>query len=281
MPKVSIGLPVYNGAQTISRTIDSLLNQSFEDFELIISDNHSLDGTQEICLAYAARDSRIKYVRQPHILAAEKNYEYVLIHAQGDYFMWNADDDWRSPGFIEINFRELERDSNLVGSTSPDCWENDWPNLKKSYRFSLEGDFYSSLTEFLRNCWNSGGVFYSLFRRNVLTNFNFELITIGGPVFASDWFLLPHVIDQGSIRRVPNECTVLGLGGASQQADSVKRCQHTFIERFVPLYRFSKYFSGIIVSTNKLSLPNKVGLIIQLITLNIFIYRKILRYRCF
>tara|TARA_B100000686_G_scaffold353453_1_gene459146 strand:+ start:576 stop:1418 length:843 start_codon:yes stop_codon:yes gene_type:complete len=277
IPKVSIGLPVYNGAQTLSRTIDSLLNQSFKDFELIISDNHSSDETQEICLAYAARDSRIKYVRQPYTVAPEINYEYVLTHAQGDYFMWNADDDWRTPGFIEINFRELELNPNLVGSTSPDCWENDWPNPENLHSFSFEGNLYSSLTKFLRHCWVSGGVFYSLFRRRVLTNFNFELITIGGPVFACDWFLLPHVMEQGSIRRVPNQCTVLGLGGISQQADAVKRCQHMFIERFFPLYRFSKYFSGIVVSTNKLSLANKARLIIQLISLNIFIYRKVLR----
>ena len=62
-PKVSIGMPIYNGEHFLPQTLDSLLAQTYKDFELIISDNASSDGTQEICQQYAAQDSRVRYLR--------------------------------------------------------------------------------------------------------------------------------------------------------------------------------------------------------------------------
>ena len=64
IPKVRIGMPVYNGEKFIREAIDSLLAQTFSDFELIISDNCSTDKTQEICKEYASKDPRVKYLRQ-------------------------------------------------------------------------------------------------------------------------------------------------------------------------------------------------------------------------
>ena len=66
VPRLSIGLPVYNGENFLAESIESLLGQSYEDFELIISDNASTDGTEDICRSYAQQDSRIRYIRQPH-----------------------------------------------------------------------------------------------------------------------------------------------------------------------------------------------------------------------
>ena len=63
--RVSIGLPVYNGEAFLTESIESLLAQTFDDFELIISDNASTDGTEEICRSFAAADARIQYHREP------------------------------------------------------------------------------------------------------------------------------------------------------------------------------------------------------------------------
>jgi glycosyltransferase involved in cell wall biosynthesis len=63
-PPLTIGLPVYNGQNYLSESLDSLLAQTYPDLELIISDNASVDGTEAICRDYAARDGRIRYVRQ-------------------------------------------------------------------------------------------------------------------------------------------------------------------------------------------------------------------------
>jgi len=100
-PKVSIGMPVYNGEKFIREALDSLLAQTFTDFELIISDNASTDGTEAICREYASRDLRIRYVRQPVNRGAVANFQFVLDESVGEYFMWAADDDSRSENYIE------------------------------------------------------------------------------------------------------------------------------------------------------------------------------------
>jgi glycosyltransferase involved in cell wall biosynthesis len=92
--KLSIGLPVYNGEQFIRNSINSILSQTFTDFELIISDNASTDATQQICEEYAIQDQRIKYVRKPQTVSIVDNFVTVLELARGDYFMWATHDDY-------------------------------------------------------------------------------------------------------------------------------------------------------------------------------------------
>ena len=99
-PKVSIGLPVYNGATHLRVAIDSLLAQSYADFELIISDNASSDETACICREYASKDSRIRYLAQPSNIGATANFNFVLDAAVGEYFMWAAHDDAWEPDFL-------------------------------------------------------------------------------------------------------------------------------------------------------------------------------------
>lgn len=92
-PKVSIGMPVYNGERFIREALDSLLAQTFADFELIISDNASTDATESICRSYAERDARVRYLRQRKNIGAIPNFQAVLNEARGEYFMWAAADD--------------------------------------------------------------------------------------------------------------------------------------------------------------------------------------------
>ena len=109
IPQVSIGMPVYNGEKFIREALDSLLAQTFTDFELIISDNASTDGTEAICREYAARDPRIRYVRQSENRGAAANFRFVLDEAVGEYFMWAAADDIWGKGFIEKCTNLLDR----------------------------------------------------------------------------------------------------------------------------------------------------------------------------
>lgn len=92
-PLVSIGLPVHNGEDYLCQALDSLLDQQFDDFELIISDNASTDRTAEICERYARQDERIRYIRQDSNYGALYNFNRVLTLARGTYFMWAAYDD--------------------------------------------------------------------------------------------------------------------------------------------------------------------------------------------
>ena len=113
-PKVSIGMPVFDGERYISEAIESILSQTFSDLELIISDNASTDGTQAICEYYAERDSRIRYRRTSQNLGAAANHNYVFKHARGSYFKWAAHDDICAPTFLERCIEVLEQDESVV-----------------------------------------------------------------------------------------------------------------------------------------------------------------------
>ena len=113
-PTVTIGLPVYNREKFITQAIEALLAQTFTDFELIISDNASTDRTEAICRDYAARDARIRYIRQPVNLGLLGNFNYVKQEAKGKYFMWTASDDLCEPQFVEALVSQLEHDPSLA-----------------------------------------------------------------------------------------------------------------------------------------------------------------------
>jgi glycosyltransferase involved in cell wall biosynthesis len=93
IPKVSVGVPVYNGERYLTNALTRLLEQEFEDFELIVCDNASTDHTEEICRAFAARDSRIRYFRNPTNIGLAANHNRTFGLSSGQYFKWAAHDD--------------------------------------------------------------------------------------------------------------------------------------------------------------------------------------------
>lgn len=113
-PKVSIGMPVYNGQRYIREALDSLLAQTFTDFELIISDNASSDETPAICSEYAARDSRIRYFRQSTNIGAYRNFLAVLTLATSSHFMWAAADDCWDAGWLTALVKRLDPGVSVV-----------------------------------------------------------------------------------------------------------------------------------------------------------------------
>lgn len=113
-PCVSIGMPVYNGERFLEQALDSILAQTFEDFELIVSDNGSTDGTQEICRAYAARDQRIRYYRNDQNFGGAWNFNRVFELSTGKYFRWACHDDVCEPKLLERCVNVLECKSSVV-----------------------------------------------------------------------------------------------------------------------------------------------------------------------
>ncbi len=114
IPKVSIGMPVYNAEKYIREALDSLLAQTFINFELIISDNASADRTESICREFAVRDSRIRFIRQTENRGAAANFQIVLDEAKGEYFKWLAYDDYLAPRFLELLVGYLDHNQDAV-----------------------------------------------------------------------------------------------------------------------------------------------------------------------
>ena len=99
-PRVSLGMPVYNGEAFLTEALDSLQAQTFTDFELVISDNASTDATEAICRDRAERDERIRYVRQERNLGAVPNFNRVFELSRAPLFKWHAHDDLCDPTYL-------------------------------------------------------------------------------------------------------------------------------------------------------------------------------------
>ncbi|MGI9417589.1 MAG: glycosyltransferase family 2 protein [Geminicoccaceae bacterium] len=113
-PKISIGMPVYNGENYLERAIECILAQTFEDFELIICDNASTDLTKAICVGHAARDKRIRYIRHAENIGSAANFQATFHESSGTYFKWAAHDDTFAPTYLEKTAALLDAAPNAV-----------------------------------------------------------------------------------------------------------------------------------------------------------------------
>jgi glycosyltransferase involved in cell wall biosynthesis len=118
--RLTIGLPVYNGEKFLAESLESLLGQTYEDLEIIISDNASTDGTAEICKAYAKQDSRIRYIHQPHNIGMAPNHRFVMEQAKGELFKLAAHDDLYARDLLKKCIEALDSHPEVVVAH---CWE--------------------------------------------------------------------------------------------------------------------------------------------------------------
>jgi glycosyltransferase involved in cell wall biosynthesis len=137
MPKVSIGLPVYNGENFLAPALESILNQTFEDFEFIISDNASTDRTEEICRTYAARDKRMRYYRNDSNLGASYNFNRVFELSSGQYFKWVAHDDLCDPTFVARCVAILDQDSSVALAFSKTRFIDEYGEFLHDYNYKV------------------------------------------------------------------------------------------------------------------------------------------------
>ena len=139
-PCLTIGLPVYNGEQFLEESLNSLLAQTLQDFELIISDNGSTDRTEEICRAYASKEQRIRYYRSQQNRGAAWNYNRLVELSVGKYFKWAAHDDLCAPEYLERCIEVLESKPSVVLCYANTTFIDEQGNFLKNYSEDLHLD---------------------------------------------------------------------------------------------------------------------------------------------
>lgn len=168
-------MPVFNDVDHIEESIKSIINQEFENFKLIISDDYSTDGSKEICLKYQKKDNRIVYIRQDKNIGISKNMEFLLQQCQSKYFIWVADDDLWDKKFLQILFQKLEDNPDAVCSFCSFYNINDVGDI-----ISDKIDYYYSgqtpkerLRKFILNPFDAFG--YGLFRFDLIEGVKFPI----------------------------------------------------------------------------------------------------------
>lgn len=201
MPAVSIGLPVRNGAQFITETLDSLLAQEFTDFEVVIADNQSDDTTEDICRHYASIDDRINYIRHRANLGAAANYNYVFKHARGTYFKWTGHDDTYEPQFLQRCVEELQasREDVVLVHAGTRFIDDQGAELgiDDESLESLAPRASQRLRYVLRSVYGANAIF-GVMRRETLSR-----TRLIDPYYAADYMLLAELAMLGKIRFVP------------------------------------------------------------------------------
>jgi glycosyltransferase involved in cell wall biosynthesis len=210
-PQLSIGLPVYNGERYLPRTFECLRAQTFDDYELIISDNASTDRTEEICREYAAGDPRVRYSKRHKNVGASRNYNFVFRQSSAPIFKWVAADDEMAPTLVERCMEALAAAPDAVAAyTLAQHIDDDsvpvdtcagTPLQHVDWDSTPSGRFRQLLEIFRKDGGASAPMFwYGVIRRNAL-----KKTRMMGGYFSSDLVLLSELMLQGRFIEVP-EC---------------------------------------------------------------------------
>jgi glycosyltransferase involved in cell wall biosynthesis len=205
-PTVSVGMPVYNGEAFVKSAIDAILAQTFGDLELVISDNASEDGTEEICREAARLDSRIRYLRADENRGAAWNYNNVFKASTGRFFRWAAHDDLCAPTHLERCVQALtEGDPSIVlaypRATVVDengVWQADYDEP-----FGLsDPEPHVRLGRLTRHLVK-GNMLFGLMRSSALAR-----TRLHGAYATGDWVLIAELALQGPFLEVPERLFV-------------------------------------------------------------------------
>ncbi len=208
-PLVTIGIPTYNRANLIARSIESALNQDYKNIEVIVSDNASTDETESVCRGYCAQDGRLKYIRQPENCGPTANFRAVLDLGAGEFFMWLGDDDWIDPDYITLCAQVLINDASTSLVSGVPEYYRDGKNAFVGKIFSLQNDawwlrvilYYAKVTD--------NGLFYGLMRMSQLRPLVMPNL-MGG-----DWHLISNVVALGKAKMRSEISVHRELGGTS------------------------------------------------------------------
>ena len=260
---VSIGMPVYNGEEFIRKALDSLLNQTHTNFELIISDNQSTDNTEIIVQEYAKKDNRIKYVKSETNEGAISNLNKVFSLAKYDYFMWASHDDFWSDGYIELCLEGFNYKNNIVLSTvissivDPHKENEIARDLGLDTTNTNSANKFISYRKYLRTFPGADCIFYGLYDRKVLSS-----VMPMQNVVASDHILLSELSLNGDFCRTPANVFFKRDGGACESINRIVesiRLESKVLSKLSYIAR-EYFFQKIIFRTQAIKFHEKVTL---------------------
>ena len=255
IPKISIGLPVYNGEKFLQKKIDSLLKQTNKDFELIISDNASTDSTPTICQEYVLKDKRICYFRQEKNIGAIQNFRFVLEKAKADYFAWTAADDIILPEFFEKNIKILDSRKNIVCSISQvdhygERTESLKPKsddslltrfvkkIKRHYNYiavySASGSYEKKLRYYLKRR-EGFQIFYGIYRTDVLRK-----SMISDHITGFDWLTILKAVKYGDFH-VIEEILMLRYDGGDSSSGLFNYAQSFNLSLLATIFPYGSF----------------------------------------
>src|SRR5512133_46681 len=200
-PLVSVGLFVYNGERFLEETLRSILNQTFTDFELVISDNASTDRTGEIAKAYAERDDRIRYYRSEKNMGAGWNSRRVYELATGKYFKQAAVDDLIEPDFLRQCVEILESDPNCVVAHSRTKEVDENGTFIRNYVTPMKTDSNDPVERFRGILMTGGDMCYQIF--GVMRMSALRQLPPQGSYVNADGVLLARMSLLGRFHEVP------------------------------------------------------------------------------
>lgn len=209
-PRVTVLVPTYNRSELLRRALDSVLAQTHRDLRVLISDNASPDDTAAVCESYARADPRVEYVRQPQNITPVPNFSWLLAHADTEFVLMVADDDWLAEDYVERCLEVMDRDPTLAIVTGVNHYAEDDSRHHLARNLDLtESSASRRVLRYLKGRWSSTA-FYGLLRTSAVR----PALPIAN-VMGADWIFIAAVVFAG--RAVTTERTHLNReqGGAS------------------------------------------------------------------
>lgn len=200
VPRLSLGMPLYNAERYVAQAFEGLLAQDFADFEIVVSDNASTDRTWEICEEYARRDPRIRLYRNPENLGAAYNYNRTVDLARGPLFRWVAYDDVCAPTLLRRCVETLDAGPEAILAYPQTMLVDEHGAAIRPYRDGLDlrsPRAYRRVARFARH-WSLCNAVFGVMRTDALR-------TTGRirPYPSSDVVLLAELAALGQFHEVP------------------------------------------------------------------------------
>ena len=274
-PLVSVGIPVYNGQKTIDKILKSIINQSYKNLEIVISDNNSSDKTYEICKKYEKKDPRINLQKQINNIGVANNFNFVFKKSSGKYFMWAAVDDYFDKDFILLNLNNLEKNSNAVLSqTKTKLFIDGYDDVIAISSLASFKNKKSILSLYKESLYNfPATAIYGLFRSEKLNK-----TSLWRNTFSGDLIFIQEMCFHGEFIEVNNECYFNYVSRNKWKTkqedyfDFYNKNKLPFM--YSPFFKII-YFHILNINNSKLSMNLKINL--YFVILSYFIYKFFIR----